>query len=93
MKISITGVTGYICGSLAERLVRGGHDVHGLVRNEMQIESVKRQGIVPVIGSLDDSAVLSKAAHEVDAVINAASSDHCGAVETLVKLYGRVRSC
>ena len=89
MKIFVTGVTGYIGGSLAERLVRGGHDVHGLVRSETQVESVKQQGIVPVIGSLDDSAVLSKAAHEADAVINAASSDHRGAVETLVEALSK----
>ncbi len=41
-------------------------------------------GIAPVIGSLDDAAVLTEQAHKADAVINAASSDHRAAVETLL---------
>ena len=41
-------------------------------------------GITPVIGTLDDSAVLTEQASKADAVINAASSDHRAAVETLL---------
>lgn len=41
-------------------------------------------GITPVIGSLDDAAVLTEQAQKADAVINAASSDHRAAVETLL---------
>lgn len=84
MKIFITGTTGYIGGSLAERLIRIGHVVSGLVRTEAQAVLVKRRGITPIIGHLDDGEVLTRAARQADATINAASSDHRGAVETLV---------
>ena len=38
----------------------------------------------PVIGSLDDAALLREEARAADAVVNAASSDHRGAVEALL---------
>jgi nucleoside-diphosphate-sugar epimerase len=84
MKVFITGATGYIGGSLSERLIRSGHIVSGLVRTEAKAKSAAELGIVPVIGSLDDGEVLTGAARQADAVINAASSDHRGAVEALV---------
>jgi uncharacterized protein YbjT (DUF2867 family) len=33
MKIFVTGAAGYIGGTLAQRLVQEGHQVHGLVRS------------------------------------------------------------
>jgi NAD(P)-dependent dehydrogenase (short-subunit alcohol dehydrogenase family) len=36
MKVFVTGATGYIGGSIAERLVASGHDVAGLVRSQEQ---------------------------------------------------------
>jgi nucleoside-diphosphate-sugar epimerase len=84
MKVFITGVTGYLGGSLSARLIYDGHVVSGLVRDESKVGSLKKIGVSPVIGSLDSNAVLVNAAREADAVINAASSDHRGAVEALV---------
>lgn len=84
MKVFITGATGYLGGSLSARLIHDGHVVYGLVRDESKVESLKKIGVSPVIGSLDDSEVLVYEAQKADAVINAASSDHRGAVEALV---------
>lgn len=84
MKIFITGAGGYIGGSIATGLVRAGHDVTGLVRRAEQAEELKALGISPILGSLDDRALLIAQAQAADAVINAASSDHRGAVEALI---------
>ncbi|MFC0399084.1 NAD-dependent epimerase/dehydratase family protein [Paraburkholderia rhizosphaerae] len=85
MNIFITGASGFIGGSIAAGLVRAGHRVTGLIRKPEQASELERLGIVPVIGSLDDRALLIAQAQAADAVINAASSDHRGAVEALIE--------
>jgi nucleoside-diphosphate-sugar epimerase len=84
MKIFVTGASGYIGGSVAALLARKGHDVRGLVRNQAKAEGVRAHGIEPVIGTLDDDALLTAEARAADAVINAADSDHAGAVKALL---------
>ncbi|QCP53701.1 NAD-dependent epimerase/dehydratase family protein [Trinickia violacea] len=85
MKIFVTGAGGFIGGSIAAGLVRAGHQVRGLIRREEQGDEMRRLGIEPVVGSLDDRALLIDEARAADAVINAASSDHRGAVEALIE--------
>jgi nucleoside-diphosphate-sugar epimerase len=84
MNIFITGAGGFIGGSIAAGLARDGHRVRGLIRRVEQADDLKRLNIEPVIGSLDDTALLIAEARAADAVINAASSDHRGAVEALI---------
>ena len=84
MKIFLTGATGYIGGSLANRLIREGRQVYGLVRSKEKAQLLEKEGVHPVLGSLDDGDVLADSARAADAVINAASSDHRPGVETLV---------
>ncbi|MFM0330554.1 NAD-dependent epimerase/dehydratase family protein [Paraburkholderia strydomiana] len=85
MKIFITGAGGFIGGSIAAHLVRAGHQVRGLIRKPEHSDELKRLGIKPVIGTLDDRALLIAEAQAADAVINAASSDHEGAVSALIE--------
>lgn len=84
MHIFLTGVTGYIGGSVAVRLIAEGHQVSGLVRSDAGAEQVAAFGMTPVHGSLDDLAILRGAASAADAVINAASADHEDAAMTLL---------
>lgn len=84
MKIFITGAAGFIGGSIATSLVKQGHQVTGLVRGAEQEAELLALGITPITGTLDDSALLTEQARQADAVINAASSDHRGAVEALI---------
>lgn len=84
MNVFVTGAAGFIGGSIATGLVRAGHTVTGLVRSAEQAKELTALGITPVIGTLDDSALLAEQARAADAVINAASSDHRAAVETLL---------
>jgi nucleoside-diphosphate-sugar epimerase len=85
LNIFITGASGFIGGSIAARLARAGHHVRGLIRNPEHAAELKRLGIEPVIGTLDDIALLTREAQAADAVINAASSDHRAAVEALIE--------
>jgi nucleoside-diphosphate-sugar epimerase len=84
LKIFITGASGFIGGSIAVHLVRAGHHVRGLIRNAEHSAELKRLGIEPVIGTLDDRDLLIAEAQAAEAVINAASSDHEGAVKALI---------
>ncbi|MGU3348596.1 NAD-dependent epimerase/dehydratase family protein [Pseudomonas monsensis] len=84
MKVFITGAAGFIGGSIATGLLQAGHNVTGLVRSAEQADELKALGITPVIGTLEDSTLLVAQARAADAVINAASSDHRGAVEALL---------
>ena len=84
MNVFVTGAAGFIGGSIATGLVQAGHKVTGLVRSAEQAEELKVLGMNAVIGTLDDSQLLAEQARAADAVINAASSDHRGAVEALL---------
>ncbi|MEH2539240.1 MULTISPECIES: NAD-dependent epimerase/dehydratase family protein [unclassified Bradyrhizobium] len=89
MKIFVTGASGYIGGSVATLLATQGHQVRGLVRSASKVDGVRTKGITPVVGTLDEAALLTAEAKAADAVINAADSDHKGAVEaTLAGLVG-----
>ncbi|NVH71499.1 NAD-dependent epimerase/dehydratase family protein [Paraburkholderia sp. JPY432] len=84
MKIFVTGASGFIGGSIAAHLARAGHQVRGLIRKPEHSAELQRLGVEPVIGTLDDRALLIAEAQAADAVINAASSDHEGAVRALI---------
>ncbi len=84
MRIFITGANGFIGGAVASALIADGHVVRGLVRDKAKAEAVRRHGVEPTIGSLDDGAMLEAEARSVDGVVNAASSDHRGAAEALI---------
>ena len=84
MKVFLTGASGYIGGSVAQRLIELGHEVFGLVRSEQKAHQIQQLGMQPVIGTLGDAAVLAEAAQLADAVIHAANSDDRASVETLL---------
>jgi nucleoside-diphosphate-sugar epimerase len=84
LKIFITGANGYIGGSVASILIADGHKVRGLVRSKEKADAVACHGVEPVVGSLDNADLLQAEARAADAVVNAASSDHRGAVEALI---------
>ena len=84
MKIFITGASGYIGGTLAEKLIARGHNVSGLVRSEEKAALLSQRGITPVLGDLDNADVLAGAARQADAVFNTANADHRPSVETML---------
>ncbi|MDF2822749.1 MAG: epimerase [Mycobacterium sp.] len=84
MDIFLTGASGYIGGVVARHLIRNGHTVRGLTRTPGAVVTLAAAGIDPVLGELDDAPLLAREAKRADAVVNAASSDHRGAVETFI---------
>ena len=84
MRVFLTGANGYIGGAVAASLVAAGLEVSGLVRDRAKADLVARHGIKGVVGSLDDAALLQAQARAADAVVNAASSDHRGAVQAFI---------
>lgn len=85
MNIFLTGASGYIGGSIAARYLEDGRTIRGLVRSGEKADLVRTKGIDPVIGNLDDSALLKREATAADAVVNAASADHRPAAEALIE--------
>jgi nucleoside-diphosphate-sugar epimerase len=84
MRLFLTGANGFIGGSVAVGLIKEGHAIRGLVRDAAKAREVAAHGIEPVVGSLDDSALLQAEARGSEGVVNTASSDHRGAVEALI---------
>ena len=89
--IFVTGVTGYIGGSVAQRLVENGYNVSGLVRPESREKTdlLKERGISSVVGSLDDIDLLTRAVQAADAIIHTASADDVASVYTLIAALER----
>lgn len=85
MKLFVTGATGYIGGAVSCALLVAGHAVRGLVRAADKVEQLRASGITPVPGSLDDRDLLIEEARRADGVIQAASSDHRGAIAALIE--------
>jgi nucleoside-diphosphate-sugar epimerase len=84
MKVFIVGATGYIGGTVAQRLLAEGHAVSGLARSEDSAGALVDRGIAPVRGTLGDLDILADAAGAADSVINAASADDPFAALALV---------
>ena len=88
MKLFVTGATGYIGGSIAVRLVAGGHTVRGWCGDPAKSGLLSAQGIEPVLGSLDDENVLAREARGADGVVNAANADHLPSLQALLRALG-----
>src|SRR5439155_5854172 len=72
MRIFLTGATGYIGAAVLDALVRGGHDVTALVRNNEKARRVAKRGGHPVIGDLADPESYRAAADAQDGYVHAA---------------------
>lgn len=84
MRIFLTGATGYIGAATLDALIRGGHDVTALVRNNEKAASVTARGGRPVIGNLADPSSFQGAAEAQDGYVHAAfdrASDRGPAIE------------
>ena len=84
VNVFLTGASGFIGGSVAVSLLQKGHRVRGLTRDPSVAKQLSAHGMEPVLGELDNSQLLTHEASKADVVINAANSDHRGAVEALI---------
>jgi nucleoside-diphosphate-sugar epimerase len=72
MRIFLTGATGYIGNAVLDALMRGGHDVTALVRNNEKARGVAKRGAHPVIGNLSDLDSFRGSAEAQDGYVHAA---------------------
>lgn len=75
IKVFITGITGYIGGTIAVKLKEKGYEVLGLARKDSDIEDLEKAGVQSVKGTLQDKDILTRAIAGSDAVIHTADSD------------------
>lgn len=72
MKVFVTGATGFLGQAITRTLLAHGHSVVALARSTASADKVKAAGSIPLVGSLADVALLTKAAQDCDAVIHTA---------------------
>ena len=72
MRIFLTGATGYIGAAVLDALVRGGHDVTALVRDNQKAARVAGKGARPVVGNLADPESFRGVADAQDGYIHTA---------------------
>src|SRR5216684_4758063 len=100
MRIFLTGATGYIGGAVLDALVRGGHDVTALVRDNEKAARVAKRGAHPVIGNLAEPESFRAAADAQDGYVHAAYDTRSGrgpsieqtALETIIATAKRPRT-
>ncbi|WP_236795603.1 NAD-dependent epimerase/dehydratase family protein [Amycolatopsis sp. GM8] len=73
MHVLLTGGTGYVGGSVLDRLVSTGHQVTAVVRSAEKADVVLAKGAKPAIADLSDGAALQELAAATDGVIHVAS--------------------
>src|SRR5713226_3740236 len=72
-KILVTGVTGFIGGHVARRLVSERALVRGLARDPAKVGALGKLGVEVVRGDLTDAASLAEAVRGCSLVIHAAA--------------------
>jgi nucleoside-diphosphate-sugar epimerase len=100
MRIFLTGATGYIGSAVLDALVRGGHDVTALVRDNEKARRVAKRGAHPVIGNLADPESFRAAAEAQDGYVSTAFDSTSGrgpaieqaALETILAAAKRPRT-
>src|SRR3990172_7691317 len=83
MRIFRTGATGYIGGAVLDALVRGGHDVTALVRDNQKAARIAARGGHPIVGNLADPASFRAAADAQDGYIHTASDSTSSGGQTV----------
>src|SRR5450755_2629914 len=78
MRIFLTGATGYVGAAVLDALLRAGHSVTALVRNNDQARRVAKRGAHPVIGDLADPESYRGAAEAQDGYVHTAFDSASG---------------
>jgi nucleoside-diphosphate-sugar epimerase len=72
MKILITGASGFIGSNLAERLIREGHSVRGLVRKTSSLNYLSGIPVELAYGDITDRPSLDASMQDIDIVVHVA---------------------
>jgi nucleoside-diphosphate-sugar epimerase len=74
-RVWVTGATGYLGGAIADRLVRAGHEVRFLVRDEARAGALEVSGFKAVVGDLGHPESYVSELKNCDAVVHVAIDD------------------
>jgi uncharacterized protein YbjT (DUF2867 family) len=90
LRILVTGATGFIGGSVVDRLLahpdRSSFEIVLFLRDGEKAQKLEAQfGVKTVLGSLDDAKKIEDAAVEADLVINMADVDHLPAAQAILR--------
>ena len=72
MRIFLTGATGYIGAAVLDALVKAGHDVTALVRDNEKARRVGSRGGHPIVGNLAEPESYKAAAAAQDGYVHTA---------------------
>jgi nucleoside-diphosphate-sugar epimerase len=72
MRVFLTGATGYVGAAVLEALIRGGHTVTALVRDNEKARRLAARGAHPVVGNLAEPESFRAAADAQDGYIHTA---------------------
>jgi nucleoside-diphosphate-sugar epimerase len=100
MRIFLTGATGYVGGAVFEALIRAGHHITALVRDNEKAARVAARGARPILGNLAEPESYRAAAEAQDGYIHTAYDAASGrgpvverkALETLIAAAKRPRT-
>jgi nucleoside-diphosphate-sugar epimerase len=100
MRIFLTGATGYIGAAVLDALLRGGHDVTALVRDNEKARRVAKRGVHPVIGNMAEAESFRSSADAQDGYVHAAYDSSSGggppieqaALDTIIAAAKRPRT-
>jgi nucleoside-diphosphate-sugar epimerase len=73
MKVALTGATGFIGSHVLTELLKHGHEVTALVRDDTQADTVAVRGATPAVVDLYDRPAVARLLGEADGAIHAAS--------------------
>jgi nucleoside-diphosphate-sugar epimerase len=73
MNVALTGATGFVGSHILTELVKSGHHVTALVRNDAQAEIVAARGATPAVVDLYDTAAVVSVLTGADGAIHTAS--------------------
>ncbi|KAK3807417.1 MAG: hypothetical protein JOS17DRAFT_766719 [Linnemannia elongata] len=91
LRVFVLGATGYIGSTFLDLLLKKKdtarkYTFRALVRSQDKADQLIRpQGIEPVLGSLDDVAIIEDEAANADIVINLADADHLPSVQAILR--------
>ncbi|KAF9969055.1 hypothetical protein BGZ73_008775, partial [Actinomortierella ambigua] len=90
LTVFITGQTGYIGGTAIDQLLKNPvaqekFVYRSLVRSEANAKDIQALGITPVLGSLDDTNLLTDETAKADIILHFAHADHLPAIHAIVK--------